>query len=293
MNCLVCGKKLGLLAHFKRQSNTVCDPCSEQATQRLQVLIRTVASNQSWKRQFAEGWIEQFESTVQKYQLHSVEELRTSLLIAIFQLVGALDYIEEDDLAFLLKIAERYRLAQSKQPEIMAVIQRIVLRKTIQEWQEGKTPKLQCLCAVPLKEEICHWEEPAGLLIQRKKREYVGGYGSVSVPIPLLQGVRARVGGFRGVPVDHTLHDDGGSGVLHITNQRILFAGREQSIAVSYHKIVDIGLYANGLEIHTSAVRNLGIFLVSQPDLLKEVITLASSTEDSGSKRRKHVQPTP
>jgi hypothetical protein len=284
VKCPSCGNSLGLFARLKTHSDTVCNHCKEKATDRLKALVQTVATNQTWKQQYADGWITQFEGTVHKYGIEDVEAdaLRSSLLAGIFGIVEVEDHITERDLKFLLDLAQRYGLAQSRKPEIIGSMQRIVLRKTIQDWQKGDIPKTNCSCTVPRNGEVCHWEEPAGLLIERKKREYVGGYGSVSIPVPLLHGVRARVGGFRGVPVDHTLHEDGGRGILHITSERILFAGQEQSVAVPYDKIVGTAFYSNGFELHTTSAKKPGIFLIANSDLTKELITLASSGRDRG-----------
>ena len=43
---------------------------------------------------------------------------------------------------------------------------------------------------------------------------------------PLVKGARIRVGGFKGHPIDKTVYEDKGTGVLHITNQRVCFLGQ-------------------------------------------------------------------
>jgi hypothetical protein len=142
------------------------------------------------------------------------------------------------------------------------------------------------------KGEVCHWEEPAGLLIQRTKREYVGGYGSVSIPLHIVRGARVRVGGFKGVPIDKTVHEDGGRGVLHITNQRVCFTGLNQAVAIPYKKIVSLAGFDEGFEVHTGNEKKPGIFLVPHPELTTELLKHASSSngdDDSRPKRRRRV----
>jgi len=70
--------------------------------------------------------------------------------------------------------------------------------------------------------------------------------------------------------------------------------GQEHSVATPYTKVLGIVLYADGFEIHTSAAKKPGIFLVPHPDLTKELLTLASSPETGGnspprSRRKKPV----
>jgi len=297
VKCPVCGKDPGFWTKFGGSSNSaVCKGCQEQGKNRLQVLVRTISATQSWKPQYAEGWIKQLEDTVRRYELPLTEAApaRSAVLNEIFKLVEREPEISDADTTFLIGLGQKYKLARSATPEIRDTLLRISFRQMIESWQRGEVPTRQCSCPVPLRGEICHWEEPSGLLIERKKREYVGGYGSVSVPVPLLHGVRARIGGFKGVPVDRTVHEDGGRGILHITNQRILFTGQEHSVATPYTKVLGIVLYADGFEIHTSAAKKPGIFLVPHPDLTKELLTLASSPETGGnspprSRRKKPV----
>jgi hypothetical protein len=143
----------------------------------------------------------------------------------------------------------------------------------------------ECTALVLAKGEICHWEEPAGLLLQRTQREYVGVYGSVRIG-------RVRIGGFKGVPIDKTLHDDGGSGVLHITNQQVCFTGLNNAVAIPFTKIVSLAGSSNGFELHTGNEKKPGIFLVPHPELTVELLkraSLSKGNDNPGPKRRKKV----
>ena len=135
-------------------------------------------------------------------------------------------------------------------------------------------PKTMCTSLVLLKDEVCYWEERAGLLLQRTKREYVGGSGGVSVPVG--HGVRVRLGAFKAVPIEKSVYEDGGIGVLHITNQRICLTGQLQSVAIPYKKIINCSGFKNGFEVHTSNAKSPGIFLVPHPELTVQLVSLAS-----------------
>ena len=270
----------------------VCKECNEQGRNRLQLLVRSVGAVQAWKQQYAQGWITQCEEIIRKYQLPEGEAgpLRSALLNEIFKLVEAEEEMSETDLNFLIGLGQRYALAQSATPELRDTVLRIALRQAIQSWEHGDVPRRGCTSPVPLRGEICHWEEPAGLLIQRTKREYVGGSGGVSVPVG--HGVRVRLGAFRAVPIDKTIYESGGAGILHITNQRICLTGQQQSVAIPYKKVINLAGFKDGFEVQTSSAKKPGIFLVPHPELTVQLITLASSQQEGGegrSPRRKKL----
>jgi hypothetical protein len=152
------------------------------------------------------------------------------------------------DLEYLVGLGQRFAIAESGSPELRDTVLRIALRQAIQSWDSGKPLERECTALVQAKGEVCHWEEPAGLLIRRTKREYVGGYGSVSIPLHIVRGARVRVGGFKGVPIDKTVHEDGGRGVLHITNQRVCFTALNQAVAIPFKKIVSLAGFDEGFD---------------------------------------------
>jgi hypothetical protein len=293
MACPVCGKEAGFLAKLGRHS-PACKACSEQAQNRLKVLANSVGWVTNWHQQHAERWLTQYEEIVRKYQVSADEAvtLRNEILNGIFKLVEAQERIEDADLEFLMGLAQRYDLARSGSVEVRDAIFRLTLREAIQSWDEGHPPGNECTALVLGKGEVCHWEEPAGLLIRRTKREYVGGYASVSIPLHIIRGARVRVGGFKGVPIDKTIHEDGGMGVLHITNQRVCFTGLQQSVAIPYKKMVSLAGFDGGCEVHTQNEKKPGIFLVPHPELTSELVKRASSVkedDDSGPRRHKKV----
>jgi hypothetical protein len=196
----------------------------------------------------------------------------------------------EADLKFLADIGQTYALGQIASPELRDTIFRVGMREIIQSWERGESPTRRCDGLVLQKGEICHWEEGAGLRVQKTKHEYVGGFSSVSVPI--MRGVRFKVGGFRGHPVDHTILEDGGTGVLHITNQRVCFAGQLKSVAIPYKKMISVGGFEGGFIVQTSNEKKPGIFVVRHPEFTTQFLTLASNPaeeEKTSPKRRQRL----
>jgi hypothetical protein len=292
MKCLVCGKEIGFWSKLGHSASNVCNECRQQAKNRLDVLARSAGTKGLFKQQYAQGWLNQYDEIVRKYQFLGTEAapFRNTLLENIFKLVESEDELADADLTFVAGLAKKYDLAQSATPEMLDTLRQIGTRQVIQSWEHGTVPKLQCASLVLQKDEVCHWEESAGLLIQRTKREYVGGSTGVSVPVG--HGVRVRVGAFRAVPIDKTIYESGGSGTLHITNQRICWTGQEQSIAIPYKKVISLAGFDEGFEVHTSNPKKPGIFLVPHPELTVQLVSLAAApneSEPTASSRRKKL----
>ena len=293
MACPVCGKEPGFLAKLGRNS-LVCKACSEQAQNRLKVLVGSVGWVTTWNEQHAVRWIAQYEEIVRKYQVSQNDAVRTrnEILNSIFKLVESQDQMADADLEYLVGLGQRFDIAKSGSPELQDTVLRIALRQSIQSWDGGKPLGRECTALLLAKGEACQWEEPAGLLIQRTKREYIGGYASVSIPLHIVRGARVRVGGFKGVPIDKTVHEDGGRGVLHITNQRVCFTGLNQAVAIPFNKIVSLAGFHEGFEVHMGNEKKPGIFLVPHPELTTELLKRASTSrgdDDSRPKRRKRA----
>lgn len=296
MKCAVCGKDVGFWEKLGNHTQ-VCKACTEQGQNRLNVLATSVGCGTNWSQQHAEGWLSQYDEIVHKYQVPAAEAARTKceILNDIFKLVELQEHIADADQEYLVGLGQRYDIARFATPELQDTVLRIALRQAIQSWDSGKPPERECTALVLAKGEVCHWEEPAGLLVQRTKREYVGGYGSVSIPLHIVRGARVRVDGFKGVPIDKTVHEDGGRGVLHITNQRVCFTGLDQAVAIPFKKIVSLAGFDGGFEVHIGNEKKPGIFLVPHPELTTELLKHASSSngdDDSKPKRRRRL-PTP
>ncbi len=285
MVCQVCGKDVGVWANLGNHSQ-ICKECTAQGQNQLKVLATSVGCVTTWNRQHADGWLDLYDEIVHKYQISPADATRTrdEILNGIFKLVESQPQFADSDLQYLVALGQRYHITRSGSPEVADTIFRIDLRQAIQSWDSGKPIVKECTALVLAKGEICHWEEPAGLLVQRTQREYVGVYGSVRIG-------RVRVGGFKGVPIDKTMRDDGGRGVLHITNQRVCFTGLAQAVAIPFAKIVSLAGFSDGFEVHTANEKKPGIFLVPHPELTTDLLKRASSNkgdDDSSPKRSKN-----
>ena len=295
MNCSVCGGEIGLWSKLTARSTTtgVCKNCHEQGTKQLQVLVQSVGTVQSFEVQHAERWATQFEETVRRYRVFESEAspLRLALLNNMFKLVEAEEEMPETDLKFLLDLSHKYNIAKTSTPELLDTIFRVGAKEIIQSWEHGEMPRKECNGLVLQKGEVCHWEEGAALRVQKTTREYVGAFKSVSVPVPLVRGARFRVGGFKGHPIDTTVLEDGGAGLLHITSQRVCFTGQQHSVAIPYKKMISVGGFEGGFIVRTSNEKKPGIFVVRHPELTAQMLTLASNPPENNpsSKRREKL----
>jgi hypothetical protein len=283
MVCRVCGKDLGFWAKLGSHSQ-ICERCTEQGQNQLKVLATSIGGETNWNQQHAERWLSTYDETVRKYQVPPADATRIKyeILNSLFKLAELQPQLADADLKFLIALGQRYCVTRSGSPELQDTILRIDLRQAIRSWDEGEPPKTECTALVLAGGEVCHWEEPAVLLLQRVQREYVGMYGSVRMG-------RVRVGGFKSVPIDKTLREDGGRGLLHITNQRVCFTGTSQALAIPFAKIVSLAGFSDGFEVHTGNEKKPGIFLVPHPELTIGLLKRASSSigEDESRPRRR------
>jgi hypothetical protein len=293
MKCITCGNDLGLWERLNvRPSSAICKHCREQATNGIQSLLRSARAKQTLNPQLAQSWLAKFEDLTLRYQVPQAEAglQRLVLLKSIFQLVDAEDEFPEEDLRFLVDLGQRYQLWQQGDAEIRNTIFRIGMREIIQSWEKGETPRKDCSGIVLQKGEICHWEEGAGLFIQKTHREYIGGSASVSFRNPLIPKSRLRIGAFKGVPIDKTVLENKGTGVLHITNTRLCFSG-QTSVAIAFNKMLHIEGRDEGFLVQTSNDKKPCTFVVHQPELTLNVLNLAMHPPEEEPPRKARKDP--
>jgi Domain of unknown function (DUF4428) len=292
--CAVCNQEIGLWAKLTHSDLQVCKNCHQQGQRQLSVLVNSVNATQSFKKEFAERWLNQFGDTVRRYKIPEDEArpLRESLLSGIFRQVETQEEMVEADLKFLADVGQTYSLGQTKSPELQDTIFRVGMREIIQSWERGEVPTRQCGGLVLQRDEICHWEEGAGLLVQKIKHQCVGGQSSVSFRV--VKGVRLKVGGFRGRRLDETVLESGGTGVLHITSHRVCFTGQQQAVSIPYKQMIGVIGYEGRFVVQTSNEKKPGIFIVRHPEFTTQFLTLASNPpaeEEKAPRKRKQRLP--
>ena len=171
MDCSVCMKHLGLWTKLTAHpSADVCKDCRAQGNNRLEVLMRSVRECRSFRIQFAEGWIGQYEEMQRKFRMPESEvgPLRLSFFDSIFRLVESEESMAEGDLQFILAVSQNYSLTEPD-PELRDTLIRIGMKEIIQSWEKGEAPRKNCTGLILQKGESCHWEEGSGLRLQKNK----------------------------------------------------------------------------------------------------------------------------
>jgi hypothetical protein len=102
------------------------------------------------------------------------------------------------------------------------------------------------------KGEICHASIPAKMLEERViKSGYAGRSHGISLPI--VKGVRYRIGSSRGNFVSEKGIVPVSFGTLNITDQRIVFSGDGKSHSAPYSKLIDVQTYADAIQYSVMA----------------------------------------
>lgn len=291
--CVVCNQSIGLWTKLTHSDVQICKTCHEQGRNQLHVLVSSVNVTPSFKKEFADRWLNQFGDIVRKYKIPEEEArpLRQSLLNGIFKQVEAQDQMPEADLNYLGEIATTYAITRTGSPELQDTLIRVGMREVIQAWEHGNAPTRQCNGLVLQKGEICHWEEGAAMLVQKVQHRYVGGSSSVSFRV--ARGVRLRVGGFQGRRLDETFLENVGTGTIHITNQRLCFTGVQHSVAIPYKKMISIQGYEGRFVVQTPNEKKPGIFVVRHPEFTTQLLAHASipAEEEKLPKKRRKKEP--
>jgi hypothetical protein len=95
----------------------------------------------------------------------------------------------------------------------------------------------------------------------RERTGYVGG----AVSFRVAKGVRFSVG--RAVPTYNEYEGlmEISSGVLYVTNKKLVFRGSKKSTSVPFGKLIDYALYSDGIELHKTSGKP-DVFLMDAPD---------------------------
>lgn len=125
--------------------------------------------------------------------------------------------------------------------------------------------------------EVAHAMMAAELLKEVTVREYRGGYGGYSFKI--AAGVRYHAGRTRGksVVVGSRI-EVADRGTLHATSERAVFLGSKRSLEFAYPKLLEVGVYPDGLRLAVSNRKTPSVFkLYGNGEVMAAVINAAAS----------------
>ncbi len=115
------------------------------------------------------------------------------------------------------------------------------------------------------KNEVCHWTGEAKWYELRKQTKRVN-YSGFTVSIPIVKGVRYRVGSIApSVQSDEglTLLD---TGQLYITNNRVFFDGRSKNTTLAYRSLVGVQLFEGGINLEKQTGRTPTLLIENDPE---------------------------
>lgn len=126
--------------------------------------------------------------------------------------------------------------------------------------------------------EVAHAQVQAALLKEVVQRETRGSYSGFSIPI--VKGVRYRIGGFRGRSVVvGTSIEVADSGVLCLPSHRAVFKGMRQSVECLYSKLVGVNVFDDGIQFHVSNRKAATLLRVDDGHLVAAMVNAAMHPE--------------
>ncbi len=134
--------------------------------------------------------------------------------------------------------------------------------------EKGNLPIISNVSIVVQKNEVAHWQINATLLTPKTiTTGYTGGSRGVSIRV--MKGVSYRIGSSRSTPIRESVtirH----SGVLVVTNKRIVFAGSGKSFSIGYKQLLSFDPYSNGIGLQKESGTG---YLVELPNFQASEIT--------------------
>jgi hypothetical protein len=127
--------------------------------------------------------------------------------------------------------------------------------------------------------ENCHWFATAILIEERVvSRRTVGSSRGVSVRI--MKGVSYRIGSSKGQLISETGLVPVTSGVLYVTNKRMVYSGERKSFEIPYNKLIDMELYSDGMKFSVTNRQKPYIFRTSRIEDIEAIGLLLSYAAD-------------
>lgn len=275
MDCISCGHSLGVSGWFS--SRMICQSCEANGQLMLRQIVSKIRPGADFDQALGE-----FEATVAKYHLdsESTQRMKNAAIENLMRAVLAADKVSNDDLLRIVDVIKKHPMkAGGDLTVLQGLADAVNKRVVIDNWDPKDPPAVEACSGLFLQPgEMCHWEEIARIMEQRVHREYAGVSQGVSVP--LGHGLRYRVGAFKGAPIDKAYMADCGPGRLHITSQRVCFAGEQQSAAIEWKKIINVSGFSEGFSIQTGAKKPV-IIQVMDPELTVQILSLAAPSQNA------------
>lgn len=104
--------------------------------------------------------------------------------------------------------------------------------------------------------EHCHWIADVVLMKEKPKAKIADDDSGTKIK----KGLTYRVGSSKGHLITETDYVPVSTGSLYITNRRMIFSSDEKTFDIPYDKLIDIGLYTDGMKFSVSDNKKPYIF---------------------------------
>ncbi len=137
--------------------------------------------------------------------------------------------------------------------------------------ENGELPALQVDINLQ-KNETCYVQTRADWHELRTVTKRIN-YAGPSARIKIMKGLSYRVGSVsvERVTSEHMQHLD--SGILYVTNKRLIFTGQKKNANIRLDKILSITPYSDGIEVVKDAGRNPVFIVPSNADILSMTLS--------------------
>ncbi len=109
---------------------------------------------------------------------------------------------------------------------------------------QGQLQPIKPVGVVPQSGETFFIEVAATYYEEKAIRQYVSGSSSLSIPV--MRGVRMRVGGTRGHSVTEAVLQEDDRGTVAIGDQRVVFTGQRRNLSVPLSSIATVQAFQDG-----------------------------------------------
>ena len=133
-----------------------------------------------------------------------------------------------------------------------------------------------------LKGEVCHFGCAANWHEYRSVTRRIN-YSGPAISVKIMRGVYYRAGSMSVQPVLSQELQLIGSGMLYLTNKRVIFVGDNKATTIRYNKIVTMNPYSNGVEIIKDAGKSPTITVANEnAEMMNLVLAqlLSTSSEE-------------
>lgn len=187
--------------------------------------------------------------------LSVLDAIRVQAYMSAFEMVKGDTTITDDEWDELEQIQDYLGLKDS---DIAKTKRELYRLRVLSEIREGNLPIVHSPHIILKNGEIAHWNEVVTLLMPREQKKDSGP----SITVRFSKGQSFHLG-------IQKAHDEKGlvvtdAGELTLTNKRIVFRGKKESIAINLSQIVDVECFTSAVRLHINR-RHALLFAYKDP----------------------------